>query len=173
MGRLGKTTLVKKVYEDKKVKRHFQNHAWITVSQFKIEELLKDLIQQLFNEVKRPVPVKLETMDNNKLKAMLSEFLQESRYVLVLDDVWSIDVWDAIKIALPNSNCGSHGLLTTRIESTVTFLIKKLSSLVEEELKFLGGVKREFVFIRDELESMRAFLRVADALEGTDVEIQA
>ncbi|KAL2491512.1 Disease resistance protein RPM1 [Abeliophyllum distichum] len=37
MGGLGKTTLVKKVYDDSVVKKHFQNHAWITVSQsFKI-----------------------------------------------------------------------------------------------------------------------------------------
>ncbi|KAL7187977.1 hypothetical protein ACSBR1_037923 [Camellia fascicularis] len=54
-------------------------------------------------------------MDNNNLKAVLKEFLQESRYVLVFDDIWSIDAWDAIKIALPNSNCGSRVLLTTRI----------------------------------------------------------
>ncbi|CAL5359418.1 unnamed protein product [Camellia sinensis] len=140
MGGLGKTTLVKKVYDDKKVKRHFQNHAWITVSQFKIEELLKDLIQQLFNEVKRPVPEKLETMDNNKLKAMLKEFLQESRYVLVLDDVWSVDVWDAIKIALPNSNCGSRVLLTMRIGNVASIscrefngYIHKMEALSKEE----------------------------------------
>ncbi|CAL5359435.1 unnamed protein product [Camellia sinensis] len=116
MGGLGKTTLIKKVYEDGEVKKHFQNHGWITVSQsFTIEELLKDLIQQLFDEVRQPLPQRLETMDNNKLKAVLKEFLQESSYLLVFDDIWSIDAWDAIKIALPNSNCGSRVLLTTRI----------------------------------------------------------
>ncbi|CAL5441061.1 unnamed protein product [Camellia sinensis] len=132
MGGLGKTTLVKKIYEDKKVKRHFQNHAWITVSQFKIEELLKDLIQQLFNEVKRPVPEKLETMGNNKLKAMLKEFLQESRYVLVLDDVWSVDVWDAIKIALPNSNCGSCVLLTMCIGNVASISCRELNGYIHK-----------------------------------------
>ncbi|KAI7990017.1 Disease resistance protein RPM1 [Camellia lanceoleosa] len=116
MGGLGKTTLIKKVYDDLEVKRHFQNHAWITVSQsFKFEDLLKILIQQLFNEVKRPLPQSLETMDNNNLKVVPKEFLQESRYMLVLNDIWSIDAWDAIKIALPNRNCGSLVLLTTRI----------------------------------------------------------
>ncbi|KAI8025725.1 Disease resistance protein Piks-2 [Camellia lanceoleosa] len=54
-------------------------------------------------------------------------------------------------------------------ESAVTFLLKKLSSLVEEELKSLGGVQAEIVFIRDELQSMSAFLRVADAIEDTDL----
>ncbi|GFZ18257.1 hypothetical protein Acr_26g0015260 [Actinidia rufa] len=42
---LGKTTLVRKVFDDAVVKK-FQNHAWITVSEsFKIKELLKDMIQ--------------------------------------------------------------------------------------------------------------------------------
>ncbi|KAL7246929.1 hypothetical protein ACSBR2_001941 [Camellia fascicularis] len=58
-------------------------------------------------------------------------------------------------------------------ENMVTFLLRKLGSLVEEELKLLGGVRREFLFIRDELESMTAFLRVADAIEDSDLEIQA
>ncbi|GMQ03980.1 hypothetical protein CsSME_00049570 [Camellia sinensis var. sinensis] len=58
-------------------------------------------------------------------------------------------------------------------ESAVTFLLRKLGSLIKEELKSLGGVKREIVFIRDELESLRAFLRVADAIEDSDPEIQA
>ncbi|KAL2514238.1 Disease resistance protein RPM1 [Forsythia ovata] len=54
MGGLGKTTLVKKVYDDSVVKKHFQNHAWITVSQsFKVEELLKDMIQQLTSALSR------------------------------------------------------------------------------------------------------------------------
>ncbi|KAI7984272.1 Disease resistance protein RPM1 [Camellia lanceoleosa] len=118
---LGKTTIVKKVHNDLEVKRHFQSHAWIAISQsFKFEELLKILIQQLFNEVKRPFPQTLETMDNNNLKVVLTKFLQENKYVLVLDDIWSIEEWDAIKIALPNSNCSNHVLLTTHIGNVVS-----------------------------------------------------
>ncbi|KAK3003464.1 hypothetical protein RJ639_019469 [Escallonia herrerae] len=115
MGGLGKTTLVKKVYEDTKVKRHFQSHVWITVSQlFKIEELLKQVIQQLFDEVKQPVPQVVETMASHSLKELIKEFLQQSRYVLVLDDVWSLDAWIAMEIALPDNSHGSRVLLTTR-----------------------------------------------------------
>ncbi|THG06532.1 hypothetical protein TEA_018381 [Camellia sinensis var. sinensis] len=141
MGGLGKTTLIKKVYDDMEVKRHFQNHAWITLSQsFKIEEILSGLIQQLFDEVRRPLPQRFETMDSNNLKAVLKEFLQESRYVLVLDDVWSIEAWDTIKIALPNRNCGSRVLLTTRIGNVASTSCRKphgyiyeMKALSEEE----------------------------------------
>ncbi|XP_059646508.1 putative disease resistance protein At1g50180 isoform X2 [Cornus florida] len=108
MAGMGKTTLVKKVYDDVEVKKHFQCHAWIIVSQiFELKELLKDLILQVFDEVKQPPPQRLETADHNNLKAQIKDFLQQRRYVLVLDDVWSINAWDALKHALPDNNSGS------------------------------------------------------------------
>ncbi|XP_059658822.1 disease resistance protein RPM1-like [Cornus florida] len=84
-----------KVYDNMEVKNHFKSHAWITVSQsFDLKELLKDLIQQLFNDVKKlKAPQRLESMDNNNLKAQLKDFLQPRS----LDDVWSINAWDALK----------------------------------------------------------------------------
>ncbi|KAJ6308417.1 hypothetical protein OIU76_018075 [Salix suchowensis] len=49
MGGLGKTTLVRKVYHDADVKKHSRSRVWITLSpSFKEEDLLRDIIQQLF-----------------------------------------------------------------------------------------------------------------------------
>ncbi|KAL2536760.1 Disease resistance protein RPM1 [Forsythia ovata] len=115
MGGLGKTTLVKRVFDDAVVKKHFHNHAWLTVSQFKIEDLLKDMIQQLFDEIKQPLPERIGSMNSNRLKEIIREFLRRRRYVLVFDDVWSIPAWEAIKYALPNENHGSRIILTTRL----------------------------------------------------------
>ncbi|KAL2514255.1 Disease resistance protein RPM1 [Forsythia ovata] len=81
MGGMGKTTLIKKVYDDFVVKKHFQNHAWITVSQsFVVEELLKDTIQQLFDQMKQTPPDNFRSMDGNRLKAIIKDFLRERRY---------------------------------------------------------------------------------------------
>lgn len=80
MGGLGKATLVKKVYDDSEVKLHFQAHTWITVSQsFKIKELLKDMIQELFNELKQPIPQGVETMNVNRLKEEIKALLCQRR----------------------------------------------------------------------------------------------
>ncbi|XP_057478398.1 disease resistance protein RPM1-like [Actinidia eriantha] len=115
MGGLGKTTLTKKVYDDTIVKKHFQNHAWITISEsFKIEKLLQSMIEQLFEEVKQPIPQGVENMDTNSLKGIIKTFLQQKRYVLVLDDVWDIHAWQSFRYAFPNENCGSRVILTTR-----------------------------------------------------------
>ncbi|THF96267.1 disease resistance protein RPM1-like [Camellia sinensis] len=80
MGRLGKTTLVKKAFDDVVVKNHFQSHVWITVSEsFKIEVLLKDIIKKLFEELEQPVPRGMDNMDTNSLKAIINAFLQQNR----------------------------------------------------------------------------------------------
>ncbi|XP_061343085.1 disease resistance protein RPM1-like [Gastrolobium bilobum] len=115
MGGLGKTTLAKQVYDDPKVKKRFRIHAWVNVSQsFKIEELLKDLVQQLHNAIGKPAPEAVGQMKSNKLKEVIKNLLQQSRYLIVLDDVWHVNVWDSVKLALPNNNRGSRVMLTTR-----------------------------------------------------------
>lgn len=116
MGGLGKTTLVKRVYEDPTVKRKFHCHAWLTISQtFHMKVILKDLIQQLHNEIREPVPQQVECMEGNQLRAFVKDFLQERRYIIVLDDIWSMNSWEAIKYALPNGSYSSRIMLTTRI----------------------------------------------------------
>uniref|UniRef100_F6HDZ5 NB-ARC domain-containing protein n=1 Tax=Vitis vinifera TaxID=29760 RepID=F6HDZ5_VITVI len=87
MGGLGKTTLVKKVYDDVKVEKSFQHHAWITVSSSKIEDLLRDLIQQLFEEGGKPVPQGIGTLNADRLKALLNYFLRQKKYIIILDNV--------------------------------------------------------------------------------------
>ncbi|KAL7218029.1 hypothetical protein ACSBR2_011293 [Camellia fascicularis] len=115
MGGLGKTTLVKKAFDDAVVKNHFQSHVWITVSEsFKIEVLLKGIIKQLFEEIKQPVPQGMDNMDTNSLKGIINAFLQQKRYVFVLDDVWDIHAWQSFRYVFPIGNCGSRVVLTTR-----------------------------------------------------------
>ncbi|PSR91695.1 Disease resistance protein [Actinidia chinensis var. chinensis] len=122
MGGLGKTTLTKKVYDDPIVKKHFQNRAWITVSEsFKIEKLLQSMIEQLFKEVKQPIPQGVENMDTNSLKGIINAFLKQKRYVLVLDDVWDIHAWQSFRYTFPNGNCGSRVILTTRNINLASF----------------------------------------------------
>ncbi|XP_022736200.1 disease resistance protein RPM1-like [Durio zibethinus] len=115
MGGLGKTTLAKQVYDDAEVKKHFPLHAWTTVSQpFKLEGLLKEMVQQLSRVISKPVPEGVDSMSSYQLKTIIKNWLQKRSYLIILDDVWRINEWDAIKIALPANDCGSRVMLTTR-----------------------------------------------------------
>ncbi|KAI4974438.1 hypothetical protein ZWY2020_047718 [Hordeum vulgare] len=121
MGGLGKTTLARKIFESKEdIVNNFSYRAWITVSQtFSKIEMLKDMIMQLFgNEElkKRLKQLEGKTVQVDDLATYLRKKLEDKRYFIVLDDVWSIDAWRWIKgIAFPISNIkGSRIMITTR-----------------------------------------------------------
>ncbi|KAM3206459.1 hypothetical protein ACQJBY_061896 [Aegilops geniculata] len=121
MGGLGKTTLARKAFESKEdIVNNFSCRAWITVSQtFSKIEMLKDMIMQPFgNEElkKRLKELEGKTVQVDDLASYLREMLQEKRYFIVLDDLWTTDAWGWIKdIAFPTTNIkGSRIIVTTR-----------------------------------------------------------
>ncbi|KAF8369516.1 hypothetical protein HHK36_032465 [Tetracentron sinense] len=120
MGGSGKTTLVAKAYKSQIVNRHFDSYAWITVSQtYAIDDLFRSMIRELFEP--EMVPMDLSSMDYRKLVETLVNFLQPKRYVIVFDDVWDINLWDKVKVGLPNGTNGSRIILTTRNKDIASF----------------------------------------------------
>ncbi|OMO93471.1 Disease resistance protein [Corchorus olitorius] len=115
MGGSGKTTLVKQVFDNAIVKKHFDAYVWIAVSHpFRIEELLRNMVRQLFEAVRKPVPQGLDNMETVFLKMVIKGFLLRRKYLIVLDDVWNINEWDVVNLALANNDHGGRVLLTTR-----------------------------------------------------------
>ncbi|PHU08316.1 hypothetical protein BC332_24805 [Capsicum chinense] len=111
MGRIGKTTLAKEVYNHESILRHFDVRAWATVSQqHNIKEILLSLLQSM---IKMNDTVK--TKGQVELEDMLQKSLKRKRYLIVLDDIWSCKVWDGARQCFPTEdNAGSRILLTTR-----------------------------------------------------------
>ncbi|OMO69185.1 Disease resistance protein [Corchorus olitorius] len=114
MGGSGKTTLVKKVYDDVRFKNRFRYHVWATISQsFNMDELLKDIIRQIYAVNMQPIPRGVETIKVSYLGKMVQDSLRASSYLLILDDLWSIIAWNDIIKTLPISK-RSRIVLTTR-----------------------------------------------------------
>uniref|UniRef100_A0A6N2KVM9 Disease resistance protein RPM1-like n=1 Tax=Salix viminalis TaxID=40686 RepID=A0A6N2KVM9_SALVM len=117
MGGLGKTTLVKKVY-DSPIRRSFDSHSWVTVSKsFASAELLRVALQGFLVTANEPLPDNLQSMTDVQLIDALRKYLWRRRYVIVLDDVWHVNAWETIKYAFPDCNCGSRIIFTTRISN--------------------------------------------------------
>ncbi|RLM70321.1 hypothetical protein C2845_PM17G10090 [Panicum miliaceum] len=93
-GGLGKTTLAKIVYE--KLKGQFDCAAFVTVSlNPNMEKLLRNMLCQLGNECDlNDATCGVEARIIDKLR----EFLQNKRYLIVLDDIWSYSVWDTVMV---------------------------------------------------------------------------
>ncbi|XP_027097613.2 putative late blight resistance protein homolog R1A-4 isoform X1 [Coffea arabica] len=110
MAGLGKTTLARRVYDDPSVTDHFHVQAWCCISQtYQKRELL---LQILRNIVELTDDV-LEMSDED-LVMKLYQCLKSYRYLVVMDDMWSIEAWNDFKISFPNDNNGSRILITTR-----------------------------------------------------------
>ncbi|GMP82907.1 hypothetical protein CsSME_00037017 [Camellia sinensis var. sinensis] len=139
LGGVGKTTLVKQVYDSQAVKNYFNHHAWIMVSQsFTAAKLLCAVLKDFLEETKEPIPEGIDTMGEIQLINMLRDHLQQKRYVIVFDDVWSINASVVVKFALPNCCCGSRIVFTTQIGDVATSTettshVYQLQPLPEEE----------------------------------------
>ncbi|KAJ4789194.1 Disease resistance family protein [Rhynchospora pubera] len=120
-GGLGKTTLARKVYSSDEVKRDFDFRLWLSASQqFKLTDLLKVMlegIRPLEKHEKELLQGNDPTCQQKAKEHFIGELnvsLKEIRYLIVVDDVWTQDLWIQIENALPNISNGSRVLITTR-----------------------------------------------------------
>ncbi|ONI02470.1 hypothetical protein PRUPE_6G200400 [Prunus persica] len=150
MGGSGKTTLVVRTFKDDIVKRHFECYAWITVSQsYVIEDLFRRLIKEFHKAKKEEVPAAMNAMSYNELLEMLVNYLETKRYLIVLDDVWDVHLWDKIRFSFPDKQLGSRVMLTTRRED-----IASSSFGVESHVHKIRPLERSDAWV---LFSMKAF----------------
>ncbi|ONI02467.1 hypothetical protein PRUPE_6G200200 [Prunus persica] len=150
MGGSGKTTLVARTFKDDIVKRDFECYAWITVSQsYVIEDLLRRLIKEFHKGKREEVPADINAMSYNELLEILVNYLETKRYLIVLDDVWDVHLWDKIRFSFPDKQLGSRVMLTTRRED-----IASSSFGVESHVHKIQPLERGDAW---ELFSMKAF----------------
>ncbi|KAH0678165.1 hypothetical protein KY284_019250 [Solanum tuberosum] len=93
MGGIGKTTLAKKAYD------HLP---------------IRNVLLEALHCISKKNPKDYDEMNDNDLADLVQKSLKGPRYLVVVDDIWSRDVWDSISQIFPNRNNGSRVLLTTR-----------------------------------------------------------
>ncbi|KAH6778868.1 hypothetical protein C2S52_010105 [Perilla frutescens var. hirtella] len=114
---IGKTTLARSIYDDTNIESHFNVRAWVTVSQdYNVGDILTRLINTMESKGRNPgdKPVS-QGKSEGELRVHLHQSLFNTRYLIVIDDMWDIGVWDEVRNALPDTKIGSRVLLTTRI----------------------------------------------------------
>ncbi|CAI9086845.1 OLC1v1020764C1 [Oldenlandia corymbosa var. corymbosa] len=108
---LGKTTLARKVYGDVAVGYHFEIRGWCSVSQvYRKRELILEILGSFVE-----LTDKIMKMDDGDLSTTLYQALKKRRFLIVMDDVWTIEPWNDLKCILPDDGKGSRVLFTTRL----------------------------------------------------------
>ncbi|XP_074333588.1 disease resistance protein RPP13-like [Apium graveolens] len=136
MGGLGKTSLATKLYNSSEL-RNFDTRAKVCVSnEYNIKDVLKRIVTSFMGA---QYEQKLSTMDEYHLLQHLPELLQsQGRYLVLIDDIWDIKVWDQIKIAFPNQKNRSRIIITTRNKKVAEMadgkcFVHQLRFLTEDE----------------------------------------
>ncbi|KAL6183251.1 hypothetical protein ACLB2K_044662 [Fragaria x ananassa] len=143
LGGMGKTTLAKLVYNDKRVVKNFELRMWVYVSDhFDIKRLVRDIITSATNQ---------NCGDDESLEQLqkkLQNVLTDKHFLLVLDDVWdkseigvTISKWLELKALLNVGANESKIIVTTRNESVTKVMesvyVHPLKGLRHEDCKSL------------------------------------
>ncbi|CAM0914040.1 unnamed protein product [Alopecurus aequalis] len=135
MGGLGKTTLVKNVYDREKA--NFPDaHAWIVVSQgFDVVDLLGTLltkIRQHTEQSSSPPPYATvgDKADVYELTEAIKKILQDRRFLVVLDDVWDKQAYNQMSNAFQGLP-GSRVIITTRKEDVAALATQSRRLILE------------------------------------------
>ncbi|EYU21831.1 hypothetical protein MIMGU_mgv1a0261622mg, partial [Erythranthe guttata] len=117
MGGIGKTTLARNAYV--KFIKHFDIRAWVTVSQnYNVREILIEILLCINKAEKRET---LSAKNEGELGVKVHQSLWGRRYLIVMDDIWSVEVWDKMNLFFPD-NVGQRSriMITTRLSDVAS-----------------------------------------------------
>lgn len=133
---IGKTTLAKKVYHHDNIAERFPVRRWVSLPPYQDSDELAFLrsvgIQVLETKEKYSNAYESKAYWIDRVRS----FFNMKFYLLVLDNVMSMEVWDSVKRALPERANGSKIVLITRnkaIASTNQNSIHQLRLRTDEE----------------------------------------
>ena len=114
MGGIGKTTLAQKIFQETTIQEHFKTRIWLSFGKhFDNAELLRSAIKHAGRDHG-------EERDMSLLVRTLTDALSASKFLVVLDDIWSDKAWSNV-LCVPIRNAGrtkpgSRVLVTTRLK---------------------------------------------------------
>ncbi|XP_047963361.1 putative late blight resistance protein homolog R1C-3 [Salvia hispanica] len=151
MGGIGKTTLARNLFENDLVKEHFDIRAWTTISQtYNVRETLREVLFQASGDSS-------SDLGEEELGEKLYKFLYGRRYLVIMDDMWSVDVWEKIKFFFPDNGDGSRIVVTTRLSN----LSSQLNEFYRVGMNFL-----------DEANSWDLFCKIVFGKESCPLEFE-
>ncbi|KAL1538282.1 putative late blight resistance protein R1B-16 [Salvia divinorum] len=127
MAGIGKTTLATNLFHDPLIEYHFHVRSWTTLTQ---DHKRTNILRGLVHSMTENLSPGLEEVDELVYKS-----LKGRRYLIVLDDMWSTEAWDEVKMVFPNDHNGSRIIITTRLADVAAYAN---SGAYFHQMKFLN-----------------------------------
>ncbi|XP_041017711.1 probable disease resistance protein At1g58602 isoform X2 [Juglans microcarpa x Juglans regia] len=107
VGGSGKTALARTIYNSSEIIGHFACRAWVSASK-NLRDVLLSILEQM------GILIVDEKATDEELVAKIRENLQNKKFLVVLDDVQSLEVLKGLRVAFSKETVTSKVLLTTR-----------------------------------------------------------
>ncbi|KAL8526176.1 hypothetical protein ACS0TY_015411 [Phlomoides rotata] len=133
MAGIGKTTLARYIYENALIVERFDIRAWVTISQ----EYSRGNILQVLCQDTKGGNLDLSEISEDEVGEILYKHLWGRRYLIVMDDIWSIEAWDKVRSFFPDNSNGSRIMITTRLSNPAI----RISGSSDIQMKFLDKDK--------------------------------
>ncbi|KAK7378158.1 hypothetical protein VNO80_03595 [Phaseolus coccineus] len=133
---MGKTTLAKLVFNDKRMDDLFQLKMWVCISDdFDIRQIIIKIINSAAPTTALAHQENIKNFDIEQLQSRLRLKLSGQKYLLVLDDIWNDDraKWIELKDLIKVGALGSKIVVTTRSNS-IASMVGTVPSYVLEGL---------------------------------------
>uniref|UniRef100_A0A453QA80 Uncharacterized protein n=3 Tax=Aegilops tauschii TaxID=37682 RepID=A0A453QA80_AEGTS len=78
---------------------------------------MKDVLTTILQQLGVEPPAGTEARTEEDFIHAITNFLEDKRYLVIIDDIWHRGEWDIIRRSFPQNNLGSRIVITTRIAS--------------------------------------------------------
>ncbi|TVT98709.1 hypothetical protein EJB05_55938, partial [Eragrostis curvula] len=131
-GDLGTTSLVRKVYEDSEICSKFKLRAWMKLvhdpfspSQVFLLDMAKQFVANTAKDGTFAYIGQLCDYNSEKLGEILDSLFKGHRFLVVLEDISSIALWDSFRVHMPDKNNGSRIIVSTKFPEIASLCTKR------------------------------------------------
>ncbi|KXG28795.1 hypothetical protein SORBI_3005G167500 [Sorghum bicolor] len=116
-GDMGLTTIIREAYDNPDVQIRFQSRAWVRVMHpFSPKDFVQSLVNQLHATQGVEALLEKEKTEQDLAKEF-NGYVSGSRFLIVLNNLSTIEEWDQIKKCFPNNKKGSRIIVSsTQVE---------------------------------------------------------
>uniref|UniRef100_A0A8I6Z8G8 NB-ARC domain-containing protein n=1 Tax=Hordeum vulgare subsp. vulgare TaxID=112509 RepID=A0A8I6Z8G8_HORVV len=126
-GGLGKTTLANQIRVN--LGATFDCGAFVSISR---KPDIKTILRSILSQITKKDNAYSSLNDIQLIMDKIREFLQDTRYFIIIDDIWELGTWETLKCAFVKNTLGSRIIITTRIVDVAKSCSPSTEDLVYE-----------------------------------------